>query len=54
MAEGVFLVKFNGKEVVRCFAISFDYDAREYTINETETKPLPDRVGVITIEVEQT
>ena len=25
MAEGGFLVKFDGKEVVRCFAVAFDY-----------------------------
>ena len=26
MADGGFLVKFDGKEVERCFAVSFDYD----------------------------
>jgi hypothetical protein len=26
MAEGGFLVKFDGREVESCFAVSFDYD----------------------------
>jgi len=52
MAEGGFLVKFDGKEMARCFAIAFDYDERQYTINETEKKELP-RVKKITIEVEE-
>jgi hypothetical protein len=51
MAEGGFLVKFDGKEVTRCFAVSFDYDERQYTINDTEKKELP-QVNKITIEVE--
>ncbi len=53
MAEGGFLVKFDGKEVTRCFAVAFDYDEREYTINEAETKPLPEGVKVITVSVEK-
>ncbi len=53
MAEGGFLVKFDGKEVTRCFAVAFDYDAWEYTINEAETKPLPEGVKVITVSVEK-
>jgi len=53
MADGGFLVKFDGKEVARCFAVAFDYDAREYTINEVETKPLPEGVKVITVSVER-
>lgn len=52
MAEGGFLVKFDGKEVARCFAVAFDYDEREYTINDTEKKELPS-VRKITIEVEE-
>jgi hypothetical protein len=51
MADGGFLVKFDGKEVARCFAIAFDYDERQYTINDTEKKELPS-VSKITIEVE--
>jgi hypothetical protein len=33
MAEGGFLVKFDGKEVARCFAVAFDYDEWQYAIN---------------------
>jgi hypothetical protein len=51
MAEGGFLVKFDGKEVARCFAVAFDYDEWQYVINETEKKELP-RVKTITIDVE--
>jgi len=53
MAEGGFLIKFDGKEVTRCFAVAFDYDLREYTTNNTETKPLPEDVGTITVIVER-
>ncbi len=49
MAEGGFLVKFDGKEIARCFAVAFDYDLREYTINGTETKALPEDVETITV-----
>lgn len=52
MAEGGFLVKINGKELCRCYAIAFDYDEWKYTINETEVKPLPDNTKSISIEVE--
>jgi len=52
MAEGGFVVKFDGKEVARCYAASFDYDERCYTINEKEGKELP-QVKKITIEVEE-
>jgi len=53
MADGGFLVKFDGKEVTRCFAVAFDYDTREYTINNTEAKPLPAGVETITISIER-
>ena len=53
MAEGGFLVKFDGKEVTRCYAAAFDYDDWQYVINETEKKELPAGVKAITIEVEQ-
>lgn len=52
MAEGGFLVKFDGKEVERCFAVSFDYDDWQYTINNKEKKELPAGVEKITVEVE--
>ncbi len=54
MAEGGFLIKFDGKEAERCYAVSFDYDLREYTINNTEPKPLPADVETITVMVERT
>jgi hypothetical protein len=53
MAEGGFLVKFDGKEVTRCYAIAFDYDEWQYTINETQKKELPAGIETITIAVEQ-
>jgi hypothetical protein len=52
MSEGGFLVKFDGKDVARCYAVAFDYDDRQYTINETEKKELP-VVKKITIEIEE-
>lgn len=52
MAEGGFLVKFDGKKAVRCYAIAFDYDDWQYTINDTKKKKLPP-VQNITIEVEE-
>lgn len=51
MAEGGFLIKFDGKEVERCYAVAFDYDEWSYTINEKDKKNLP-QVKSITIEVE--
>ena len=38
MAEGGFLVKFDGKEVARCFAVAFDYDDWQYVINGIDKK----------------
>jgi len=52
MAEGGFLVKFDGKEVARCYTVAFDYDEWQYVVNETEKKKLPP-VKKITIEVEE-
>lgn len=52
MAEGGFVVKFDGKEVERCYAVAFDYDDWQYTINNTEKRKLPS-VQNITIEVEE-
>ncbi len=53
MADGGFLVKFDGKEVTRCFAVAFDYDEWQYTINETEKKELPLGIEAITVVVER-
>lgn len=52
MADGGFVIKFDGKEAERCFACSFDYDVYEYSINGGEPKPLPEGIGTIEIEVE--
>lgn len=52
MAEGGFLVKFDGKEVARCYTVAFDYDDWQYTINEKK-KELPAAVKKITIEIEE-
>ena len=49
MAEGGFLVKFDGKEVKRCYAVAFDYDDWQYVVNGTEKKELPGDVKAITI-----
>lgn len=49
--ESGFLIKFDGKEVERCYAVAFDYDEWSYTINEKEKKELP-AVKSITIKVE--
>lgn len=53
MADGGFLVKFDGKKITRCYAVSFDYDMHEYVVNEKEHKELPFSVKSITIEVER-
>ena len=52
MAEGGFLVKFDGKEVARCYVVAFDYDERQYVINGTEKKELPAGLKSITVEIE--
>ncbi|MFH0935606.1 MAG: hypothetical protein V1828_01925 [Candidatus Omnitrophota bacterium] len=52
MAEGGFLLKFDGKEITRCFAVAFDYDERQCTINNVEKRGLSSDLKVITIEVE--
>ena len=53
MAEGGFLIKFDGKEVTRCFAIAFDYDEWQYVINDKKKRELPAGVENISIEVER-
>ncbi|MCX5709052.1 MAG: hypothetical protein NTY14_08835 [Candidatus Omnitrophica bacterium] len=52
MDDGGFLVKFDGKEIARCYAVAFDYDEWKYTVNEKDTKDLPG-VKRITIDVEE-
>ncbi len=53
MADGGVVIKFNGKEVERCYAVAFDYDEWKYTVNDTDTKELPMNVKTVTIEIEQ-
>ena len=53
MAEGGFLVKFDGKEITRCYAVAFDYDERQYIINNIEKKELPAGVETITVLIER-
>ncbi len=53
MADGGFLVKFDGKKVVRCYAVAFDYDERSYAVNNQEKKKIPKGVKKITIEIER-
>ena len=52
MAEGGFLLKFDGKKIARCYAIAFDYDEWQYTVNDRKKKKLPAKVKTITVEVE--
>ncbi len=52
MGDGGFLVKFDGKAMKRCYAISVNYDTWECTYNLSDTVALPDSVKTITIEVE--
>lgn len=53
MADGGFVVKFDGKEIARCYAVSFDFDMHEYVINNREHKELPVSVKSIAVEVER-
>lgn len=53
MAEGGFLLKFDGKKVVHCYAIAFDYDKWQYVINNTKKKELPPDIKTITVEIER-
>ncbi len=54
MAEGGFLVKFDGKrKPQRCYAVAFDYDEWSCVVNEKEKKEIPKGTKRITIEVER-
>jgi hypothetical protein len=53
MAEGGFLVKFDGKEVARVYSVAFDYDEWRYKLNFDDPKPLPDDVKTITVTIER-
>ena len=51
MEEGGFLLKFNDKEITRCYAVSLDYDNWKYTVNNTDTKELPGDVKSVSVVV---
>jgi hypothetical protein len=51
MAKGGWIVKFDNKEVEKCWAVSFYYDAWEYSVNNEERKSLPNKLGAIKIEI---
>ena len=53
MPDGGFAVKFDGKVIARCYAVSFDYDTGEYTINNRTTKKLPSKLKKITLDLEE-
>jgi len=51
MPDGGFLIKFDGKLAERCYAVAFDYDLWEYTVNGKKKRKLLD-VKKISIEAE--
>lgn len=53
MADGGFLIKFNGKEVARCYKIAFSHDEWTYTTNFDKPKPLPDKLRSIEVLIEK-
>lgn len=52
MAEGGFLIKFDGKKKHRCYACKFDYDDFSYEINEGRKKSIPRGTKKIEIKIE--
>jgi len=50
MADGGFLVKFDGKVAFRCANVSFDYDEFTYKRNNEEPKDFP-KEGIKKIEI---
>jgi len=52
MAEGGFLIRFDGKDAGRGYACSFDYDKAHYKINNEEPKGIPDGTKKIEIVLE--
>lgn len=51
MSKGGWVVKFDNKEVERCYAVSFDYDEWYYIVNNQEKRSLPDKLSSIKIEI---
>ena len=52
MASGGFLIKFDGKEDIRCAEATFGFDGWRYKTNGTDWAPLPKGIKTITLEVE--
>ncbi|MBL0059061.1 MAG: hypothetical protein IPP35_08120 [Elusimicrobia bacterium] len=52
MADGGFLIKFDGKEVARCYKVSFSYDDWTYATNFEQPKPLPAKLKSVSIVLE--
>jgi len=52
MADGGFIIKFDGKEAERCYACKFDYDDYSYEISNKEKKEMPAGTRKIEIELE--
>ena len=52
MAEGGFLIKFDGKKKCRCYTCKFDYDEFFYEINEGRKKRIPRGTRKIEIKIE--
>ena len=53
MAQGGFLVLFNGKEAFRCWGVAFDFDTWSYRMNAEPEKPLPAKAKKFEILVEE-
>jgi hypothetical protein len=53
MPESGFVVRFEGKEEIRCASIDLDYDSWEYKTNGREVKSIPTGIKTISIEVEE-
>lgn len=52
MADGGFVIKFDGREVARCYKVSFSHDEWTYTTNYEAPKPLPDTLKTISVVTE--
>ena len=53
MPEGGFLVKFDGKKAVRCYAVGFHFDEWGYAINNGKKKKLPRGLKKISVQIER-
>lgn len=47
MSSGGNLARFNNKNVVLCYNVSFNHVLWEYTINDLKTKPFPSDLNEI-------